>query len=202
MNRYPAIALLEFSSIASGIFSSDAMVKRAPINVLKSGTVHEGKYLILIGGSVASVEEAYFEGQNTGGDQIVDRMILTDVHEQVHDAILGARRPCHNDSLGVIETCTVATTIRAADGGVKGADVDIVEIRLADDLGGKAIALFTGKLEEVEAAIEIARGSLPDLKAWHRDIVIPRLHPEMSGQIDQSTTFSKLDFRALEGGEI
>ena len=48
MKKYPSIALLELSSIAVGIFTADAMVKRAPITVLKSGTVHNGKYLILI----------------------------------------------------------------------------------------------------------------------------------------------------------
>ena len=36
----PALALLEFDSIAVGIQAGDAMVKRAPIDEIKSGTVH------------------------------------------------------------------------------------------------------------------------------------------------------------------
>jgi microcompartment protein CcmL/EutN len=39
----PALALVEFSSIAAGMQAADAMVKRAPIDVIKAGTVHNGK---------------------------------------------------------------------------------------------------------------------------------------------------------------
>ena len=94
MDRYPEIALIEYSSIATGIYCGDAMVKRAPITVLKSGTVHQGKFLVLIGGSVAAVEESYEEGLAMGGDSVVDKVFLPFVHTQVHDAILGKRQPC------------------------------------------------------------------------------------------------------------
>ncbi len=202
MNRYPAIALIEYSSIAIGILSSDAIVKCAPITVLKSGTVHQGKFLVLIGGSVASVEESYENGLAVGGDFVVDKVILPDVHFQVHDAILGTRQPCPGDAVGVIETTTVAATIQAADAGVKGADVTIVEIRLADDIGGKAIAIFNGKLEDVEAAVQIAKGKVTSEEYWIRDIIIPRIHADMVTQIEHSTSFVDAELSQIEGGEV
>ena len=55
-NLNPALALVEFGSIAGGILAADAMIKKAPLNVIKTGTVQPGKYLVLIGGSVADVE--------------------------------------------------------------------------------------------------------------------------------------------------
>jgi len=45
----PAIALLEFDSIAIGVRAGDAMVKRAPVEITYAGTVHPGKYLVLVG---------------------------------------------------------------------------------------------------------------------------------------------------------
>ncbi len=48
----PALGLLELESIAAGIEVGDAMAKRAPIEVLRAGTVHPGKYLVLVGGAV------------------------------------------------------------------------------------------------------------------------------------------------------
>ena len=39
-----AIALLEFDSIAAGTLTADAMVKNSPIDLLRCGTVHPGKY--------------------------------------------------------------------------------------------------------------------------------------------------------------
>ena len=36
MKTYPAIALIEYSSIATGILAGDEMLKKAPITVIKS----------------------------------------------------------------------------------------------------------------------------------------------------------------------
>ena len=55
---YPALALLEFHSIAAGIQAGDAMVKRSPVGQIRSGTVQPGHYLVLVTGQVAEVEEA------------------------------------------------------------------------------------------------------------------------------------------------
>jgi microcompartment protein CcmL/EutN len=186
----PALALLEFSSIASGIQAADAMVKRAPIMVIKSGTVQPGKYLVLIGGEVADVEESLKAGQMVGGNAIVDIVYLPHVHLQVVESLSGGRVPDLEDSLGVIETRTVAAAIHAADAGIKGAAVKLLEVRLADGLGGKGIVLFSGLVHDVEAAIEIGVGVLetPDLLV--QQVVIPQLHKEMWDNIADTTYFS------------
>jgi len=202
MKKYPAIALIEFSSIANGILSGDAMVKKAPITMLKSGTVSRGNYLILIGGSVASVEEAFAEGLAAGDKFVVDHVILPDVHPEVHDAILGNKNPCEKDAIGVIETTTVATTIRAADAGIKGASVTILEMRLADGMGGKSFTIFSGAVEDVESAIEIAQNSIEKPEFWLNSTLIPRLDPEMVRQIETTTRFSVGHPQILEDGEI
>lgn len=185
----PALALIEFSSIATGIKAADAMVKRAPIDVIKSGTVQPGKYLVLIGGEVADVEESLEEGRDVGRTCVVDFVLLPHVHPEVVESIGGGRVPDPNDSLGVIETTTVAASIHAADAGIKGAQVRLVEVRLADGLGGKGIVLFSGLVADVEAAVEIGIGVLetPDLLV--RQVVIPQLHPDMWGNVSDATRF-------------
>jgi microcompartment protein CcmL/EutN len=202
MKKYPAIALIELSSIAAGILCADAMVKKAPITVIKSGTVHNGKYLILIGGSVASVEEAYYEGLSKTGDAKIDKVILPDVHEQVHDAILGHRAVCSKAAIGIIETSSVAATIQSADAAIKGTDINIIEIRLANDLGGKAFTIFNGDIEDIQAAVTIAEEKTTSQTFWISKTVIPNLHSDMANQIESSTHFSKLNMHLLEEGEV
>ncbi|HEY6017813.1 MAG TPA: BMC domain-containing protein, partial [Gaiellaceae bacterium] len=148
----PAVCLLEFSSIAKGIEAGDAMAKRAPLQVIRAGTVHPGKYLVLVGGLTADVEEAMEAGRVVAGSALVDVVFLPDVHPDVVASIGGARAQDGGEALGVIETPTVAATIDAADAGVKGARVTIRDLRLADDLGGKGYVLFGGEVAEVEAA--------------------------------------------------
>ena len=185
----PALALLEFSSIAAGIQAADAMVKRAPIDVIKAGTVQPGKYLVLIGGQVADVEESLAIGREVGDAAAVDFVYLPQVHPEVVEAIAGGRVPQVRDALGVIETTTVAAAIHAADAGIKGAEVRLVEVRLADGLGGKGIVLFSGLVADVEAAIEIGVDVLEQPELLVYQVVIPQLHPEMWENVTDATRF-------------
>ena len=184
----PAIALLEVESIAVGIEAGDAMAKRAPIDVLYAGTVHPGKYLVLVGGAVADVEEALAAGSEVAEGCVLDTVLLPDVHAEVVTAMRGTRRPGEGEALGVIETRTVASLLEAADAGVKGARVRLLELRLADDLGGKAYLLFGGQLADVEAAVEIGRDRVapPDRVASR---VIAQLHAEMRANLEADGRF-------------
>jgi microcompartment protein CcmL/EutN len=185
----PAIALIEFDSVAIGIRAGDAMVKRAPITFLRTGTVQRGKYLVLIGGDTASVEESLTEGLEVGEEAVVDKVYLPHVHPTVFAAVQGARQVGEYESLGIIETNTVAAIIQAADAGVKGAAVTLLEIRLANGLGGKGIALFTGEVADVEAAISIGTGVIQGQDLRIRSTVIPSLHGEMEANIAKDTRF-------------
>lgn len=185
----PALALVEFSSIATGIQAADAMIKRAPIDTLRAGTVHNGKYLVLIGGQVADVEESLAAGRDVGGASVLDFVYLPQVHPEVVETIGGRRRPEAEDALGVVETTTVAAAIHAADAGVKGAQVHLVEVRLADGLGGKGIVLFAGLVADVEAAVQIGTGVLERPDQLVREVVIPQLHPGIWDNVGDATRF-------------
>lgn len=201
MKKYPAIALIEFSSIATGVIAGDAMVKKAPISMLKAGTVSRGKYLVLIGGSTASIEESFKEGLSVGAAAVVDSVFLPDIHPQVLDAMLGERKKVSYEAFGIIETTSIAATIEAADAGIKGAVVDIIEIRLGDALGGKAFVMMNGKIEDVEAAVEIGMSAITNKALWRNKIIIPSLHREMAKQIDKSTRFAVAEYRKISGDE-
>jgi microcompartment protein CcmL/EutN len=188
-NKITAVALIEFDSIAIGITSGDAMVKKAPLAMLKAGTIHPGKYLVMIGGDVASVEESYREGLSVGREAIVDDVMLSDIHQQVLDGILGKKATNQNEALGVIETSTVAANIDAADAAVKGSDVTILEIRLADGLGGNSFALFSGKVEDVEVAIQIGTERIKTKDITVHTAVIPRIDEWMASEINSKSRF-------------
>ena len=185
----PAIGLLELDSIAVGIRAGDAMVKRGPVAVIYAGTVHPGKYLVLVGGEVAPVEEALLAGREAGAGFLIDEIFLPDAHPHVAEAIRGPRSGSGEEALGVVETRTAAAILGAADRGVKGAAVELRRIRVADDLGGKAYCLFDGELAEVEAAVELAVAGLgtPDLLV--SQVVIPRLHAEMQENLEAAPEF-------------
>ncbi|MGQ9888949.1 MAG: BMC domain-containing protein [Aggregatilineales bacterium] len=190
----PALALLEFNSVAAGVQAADAMVKRAPLDVVRAGTVQPGRFLVLVGGPVAEVEEALKAGLAAAPDALNDHIFLPGVHRDVVRALGGGRSPeqlaAGHDALGIIETHTVPAAIHAADKGVKGAEVALMEVRLADGLGGKGIVFFTGAVSDVEAAIEIADSAL-QAEQKVRQVVIAQLHAELAEVLRGSTRFGR-----------
>jgi microcompartment protein CcmL/EutN len=177
----PALALLEFNSIAIGIQAGDAMVKRSPVERIQSGTVQPGNYLVMVTGEVAPVEEAVTAGQEVGQNALLDTIYLPGVHPGVVAGIAGEREAQGGDSLGVVETFTVASAIHGADAGLKGAEVSLWQLRLADGLGGKGLALFAGLVADVEVAVNIAVAQVSEKLV--RQVVIPQLHNEMQENV-------------------
>jgi microcompartment protein CcmL/EutN len=189
----PALALLEFHSIAAGIEAGDAMVKRAPVERIRAGTIQPGYFLVLVTGEVADVNEAVDAGLATGGEYLRDQLLLPNVHPGVVAALRGGRAPGGEgvfDALGIVETETVAAAIQAADAGLKGAEVALNQLRLGDGLGGKGLALFGGPVSDVEAAVAIG-GDLVSAQVVRR-AVIAQLHGEMWTNVNASGRFGDL----------
>ncbi len=199
MALHPALALLEFDSVTAGIVAGDAMVKRAPVTALHTGTVQPGHYLVLVAGEVGDVEEAVAAGTGVSGDAMLDLVLLPDIHPTVVEALRGARREGRAEALGIIETISVASIIEAADAGVKGASVDILEMHLADGLGGRGYLLFGGPVSDVEAAVEIGSGRVHQGHLVRR-AVISQLHAEMRANLENHPRFGPTVGREGGGG--
>lgn len=187
------MALLEFDSISAGIVAGDAMVKAAPIGQIYAGTVHPGKYLVLVSGDTASVEVALAIGGEVGGANMSDSVFLPDIHPEVTSAIVGGgvNADLTAEALGIVETSTVAAVIDSADAGVKAAAVVVASVRLADGLGGKGYVLFSGTVADVEAAVEAAVGRTAVHGTLIRSDVISQLHDEMAGNLSAELHFMK-----------
>jgi microcompartment protein CcmL/EutN len=185
----PALGLLEIESIAAGIEVGDAMAKRAPIEVIRAGTVHPGKYLVLVGGMVGDVEEALAAGREIGALSVRDVTFLPNIHPAVVEGLRGQRLTAQDEALGIVETATVPAIIRAADAGLKGARVRLLELRLADDLGGKGYLLFDGAVTDVEAAVEIGVAAVGEARGLHWR-VIAQLHHEMAAELAADARFA------------
>ncbi len=185
----PALALLEFESIAAGYLAADAMAKRAPIARVVAGTVQPGRLLVLLSGGVAEVEEAAAAGRGIAAGSLLDEVFLPAVHPGVIAGLLGERHPMA-DALAIVESSTGASAIAAADAGLKGADVTLLELRLSDGLAGKGVCFFTGTVSAVEIAVELASAAVSPGHFLHA-VVIPQLSPEIAATLHTSSIFSQ-----------
>ena len=156
---HPALALLEFKSIAAGIAAGDAMVKRAPVATIQAGTVQPGHYLVLIAGDVASVGEALAAGQELDEAAVFDTLFLPNVHPDVVSGLTGGREPQAGEALGIVGNAQR----RGGDpgGGCRGerggswAGPPAPGRRIGP---AKGLTLFAGLVSDVEAAVAIGAG--------------------------------------------
>ena len=149
-----ALAMIEFSSIASGITALDTITKTAEVDILLAQTICPGKYMILFGGSISAVN-ASLEAARQISTQI-DEFLLGRPHPDIFAAFSSTISLQTGTAIGLIETHSGATAIKAADTAAKTAWITLAEIRIAHGMCGKSTVLFTGELAAVDAAIKEA----------------------------------------------
>lgn len=175
-----AIAVLELSSVARGIEVADAILWEANLELLFAEPVQPGKYVLLFTGSVQDLTSALRRGSEIARCDLVDQILIEQVHEQV---LVGLRRTGRIngvlDALGVVETTTVASSILAADLALKTATVDLLELRIANGLGGKSFFTITGEVSDVRSSVVAAAGYAKERGLLTRDVVVARPHPEL-----------------------
>ncbi|MEB3222117.1 MAG: BMC domain-containing protein [Candidatus Sericytochromatia bacterium] len=175
---HPAIALLEVASIAQGLFLCDVLVKKAPVRLLRAEAVSPGKFLVLFGGDVASVEESHQAALDAADGEVVDTLLLPQVHDQVLPALEGCFPAVALDAVGIYEVHTVASGLLAIDAALKAAAVSLVNLRVARGIGGKLYFTVTGTHSEVEAALDAADGPGLATAARVRRVLVPNPHED------------------------
>ena len=189
------LGMLEWDSVAMGLFSTDALLKVAPVDPVLLRPVTPGRYVALFKGDVESVRAALKRGGEVGEDALVDSLFLPAPHPGITPA-LGARTKVKEiAAVGVMETLSLCSLLLAADGAAKTGEVGLIEIRLGMGLGGKAFCVLEGEVAQVEAAV--GRGSeLARERGQHlRSVVIPAPDERLAAALmDPQAPFSDLLF--------
>ena len=152
-----AIGMLEFTSIARGIYAADQMLKIADVEIVTASSVCPGKYIVIVQGDVASVQDSVRVGEKLAEEFLVDSIVIPNVSPAVFPAITGTTMPDEIQALGIMESFSLATMVIAADAILKAADLQPIELRLGNGLGGKSFFTFTGDVGAVETGIEIGK---------------------------------------------
>ena len=157
-----AIGMIEFNSIARGIYAADRMVKASDVEIVTANSVCPGKYIDIVHGDVSAVEASVQSGVNVSGEYYVDSMIIPNVHPEVFPAIVSTSMPENIQALGILESFSLATMVIAADAVLKAAELEPIEIRLGTGLGGKSYFTFTGDVAAVEAGSEAGKSVIAE----------------------------------------
>lgn len=180
MNK--AIGLIELNSIAKGFEVCDTCLKTAAVELITSQSICPGKYIVFISGNVAEVNAAIANGVEIGGKYVVDSLVIPSVDDEVFPALYSTKDVGKIEALGVIETFSVVSSIYAGDAAVKAASVNLIEIRMAMGLGGKAFVAMTGKVADIKAAVAAGEEAVGDSAMLVASVVIPAPHEKLRGE--------------------
>lgn len=178
-----SIGMVETSSVARGLDAADAMLKAARVQLLLSSPVCPGKYVVLVGGLVAEVTAAVQAGGRVAADSLVDETVIARVHPQVLAAFTATTKAGEPGAIGLLETFSLAAAVSAGDQAAKSAHIDLLEIRLARALGGKAYVLLTGEVAAVRAAVQAGQQEARRHGLLLSSTVIPSPHPDLLEQL-------------------
>ena len=172
-----AFAGVEIQGIARGFVCLDALVKKAKSRICLAATVTPGKFLILIDGSVAEVEESLLEAERIADTKLIDRFMLAFAHPLLEIGVFSPMSAAGAGAIGIVECSTACAGIRSADAALKAAHVTLNVIHLAVGIGGKCYYAFSGDLYDVEASTQAAAESLDPDRVLGTEI-IANPHPE------------------------
>jgi microcompartment protein CcmL/EutN len=177
--NHPALGILEFNSIAQGMKAADEALKEAKVDVIVARTICPGKYILIINGDVDEVKSSVQKSTEAGEYHNVDSVVIPNLHPQIPGA-LGAVGEIENpDALGIVETFSAPSAIFSADAAVKTADVQLVEIRVANGIGGKSFYSLTGKEHNVRAAVNAGVEAVKETGLVMNYIIIPSPHSDL-----------------------
>ena len=180
---FKSVGVIELKSIPKGVEATDAALKSAGVELVSAHPACPGKYEIILTGSISNVEAAVEHVRSKFEGYIIDSSVRGRIDEQVITALFGTQTTGRTGSLGLLETYSAATSIKAADIAIKTARVEIFDLRVSRGMGGKGVVIITGEIGDVTAAIEASANYAKTTGMLSSYSVIAAPHAELCKQI-------------------
>ena len=180
---YKAVGVIELKCIPKGVEAADAALKSAGIEMVSAHPSCPGKYEIMLTGSISNVTAAVNHVTAKFDGYVIDSSIMGRIDEEVIKALFGTQTGSRTGSLGLIETFSAASAIKAADIAVKTARVEIFDLRVSRGMGGKGVVMLTGEVGDVTAAVEAGADYAAKLAMLSSTSVIAAPHDELWNQM-------------------
>ena len=180
---FRSIGVIELKNIPKGVEATDEALKSAGVQMVSAHPSCPGKYEIILTGSISNVTASVSHVLSKFDGYVIDSSIMGRIDEQVISALFGTQKTERKGSLGLIETFSAATTIKAADIAVKTAKVEIYDLRVSRGMGGKGVVMITGEIGDVAAAVEAGANYAMTTGQLSSQAVIAAPHAELWNQL-------------------
>ena len=185
-----ALGVLETRGFAQLVVGGDAATKAAAVSVCGWASAGGALCHLVVQGEVASVYTALREGRiaaETAGEVYAALVI-----PQPAVAVAGVlpvpagAQPAEVGALGILETTGYTGSVAAADVMAKAAEIGVARFNIGG--GGRTAVMTTGKLDDVQAAIEPGVAAAKLAGGFENARVVTRPDPDIVACFAQATT--------------
>ena len=180
---FKSIGVIELKSVPKGVEAADAALKSAGIDMVSAHPACPGKYEIILTGSISNVTAAIDHVNEKFEGYVIDSSVMGRIDEQVIAALFGTSTGERSGSLGLIETFSAASAIKAADIAVKTARVAIYDLRVSRGMGGKGVVMVTGEVGDVSAAVQAGADYAKRIATLSSYAIIAAPHADLWNQM-------------------
>ncbi len=173
-----AVGLLEIAGIAPGYLAANEVSKHTAVDLWLANPICPGYFIVVVAGDAASVKAAMDIAAAWGEGEVISQGMLADGDDKVLKVLQNPPGMKPGPARGIVETFGAAAAVLAADGAVKTAAVELVELRIGGGMGGKALVCFAGDVDAVESAAAHVRQLVEPAQLAHV-AVLPAPHPEI-----------------------
>ncbi|MCR8982686.1 BMC domain-containing protein [Brevibacillus laterosporus] len=166
-----SIGILELRSISKGYETADFMLKKSTVDIHHMRSICPGKFLIIVSGDTANVQESMETAKQASKDFLVSEFILNGVHNDIVNGLKKSYSTEPINAIGIFETSNVSSGIYAINLALKGAHTFLKRINLGMGIGGKLVAIITGSVSDVEQAMDIAVTSIDQKRIVHYTVM-------------------------------
>jgi microcompartment protein CcmL/EutN len=159
------LAVVEFKSIARGIFTTDAMLKAADVDLVLATSLCPGKYLTIVKGETSAIESSLKIADEIGGRHVFSSEAINAISIKVIDAINGKLQSSTDGAIAIIESMQMANLIHSADEVVDAVQIEFVDFRLSRGCGVNGFYIFSGELSSVKEGAKVASQYLMEMGA-------------------------------------
>lgn len=149
-----SIASFEFKSISKGIEVTDEMVKLAEVQIFLYRVICPGRLLVILGGEEDAIKRVFQRGNESGNGQILDSAIVSSVHSVVIQGLTTRIVRPVNGAVGLFETMTISSGIKALDSTLKGGNLSLIKLQIASGISGRLVYTVSGDVSDVEQGIK------------------------------------------------
>jgi PduT-like ethanolamine utilization protein len=166
-----AIGVVELRSISKGYETADGMLKTSSVQIHHLKPICPGKFLIIISGDTADVQEAMDFAKAEAKDFRISDFVLHGVHPEIVEGLKKRYSNQSVDAIGILETSTVSSGVFALNNALKQSDIHVKRMNLGMAIGGKFLVVFTGSVSDVEQGMKVILSSIDEKRIVHYSVI-------------------------------